>query len=334
MDRVKYQKILESIIIPDGIGHEDMMTALRPLNIALMQLIPERLYKYRNCSGKHISAFEDDELWMSTSDLFNDPFDTLIQFDESKIRSAFDAVMQPGIQDAMMRYLADGGKIAEPVNHLVSSSDIEDMRGKAREILSLGKVFDPTEEQMVSMLIFRESILSLLPKIAQRFSSVLSFSEKIDSILMWSHYSSNHTGFALGYDLRSLLLPNDKNLGLYPVVYSEKRYNAEEFLLYLFGSMMQAPVHNTDLMSSIKLLLYKSLDWQYEQEWRIIKSNAFNLFEGNSEPISLNPNSIYYGCRIAQEDYNKLHEIALRKGIEEHSMTLDNASDEYRLRVC
>lgn len=333
MDRVKFQKILESIIIPDGMGQEDVMVALRPLNIALMQLIPERVYKYRRCSDDHISAFEDDELWMSTSDLFNDPFDTLIQFDECKIRSAFDAVIQPGTQETMMRYIADGGKIAEPINHLVNSSDIEDMRVKAEEILSQGKVFAPTEEQMVSLLIQREVYLNLLPKIVQRFSSVLCFSEKIDSILMWSHYSCNHTGFALGYDLRSLLLPNDKSLGLYPVVYSETRYNAEDFLLYLFGSLMQAPVHNTDMMSSIKLLLYKSLDWQYEQEWRIIKNNSSNLFESYSEAISLKPNSIYYGSCIDKEDYNKLHEIALRKGIEEHSMTLDNASDEYRMRV-
>lgn len=333
MDRLKYQEILESIKISEGMSQEDMLVTMRPLNIALLQMIPERLYKYRNCSDNHISAFEKDEVWLSTSDLFNDPFDTLIQYDEVNIRSAFDAVMQPGIPEAMMRYMADGGKIAEPVDHLMNSADIEDMRNKAAEILSHGKVFAPTEEQMVSLLIQREAYLNLLPKIAQRFSSVVCFSEKIDSILMWSHYSYNHTGFALGYDLRPLLLPNDKNLGLYPVIYSDKRYNAEEYLLYLFGSLMQAPVHNVDLMSSIKLLLYKSLDWQYEQEWRVIKSVASNLFVGHSEPISLKPNSIYYGCRISQDDYQKLHEIALQKGIEEYFMTLDNASDEYKMNV-
>lgn len=333
MDRLKYQEILESIKIPEGMSQEEMLVIMRPLNIALLQLIPERLYKYRSCCDNHISAFENDELWMSTSDLFNDPFDTLIQYDEEKIRSAFDAVLQPGIAEAMMRYMADGRKIVDPVDHLMNSTDIEDMRVKAAEILSQGKVFAPTEEQMVSLLIQREAYLNLLPKIAQRFSSVVCLSEKIDSILMWSHYSYNHTGFALGYDLRPLLLPNDKNLGLYPVIYSDKRYNAEEYLLYLFGSLMQAPVHNVDLMSSIKLLLYKSLDWQYEQEWRVIKSVATNLFVGHSLPISLKPNSIYYGCRISQDDYQKLHEISLQKGIEEYSMTLDNASDQYKMNV-
>ena len=150
---------------------------------------------------------------------------------------------------------------------------------------------------------------------------------------MWSHYSYNHTGFALGYDLRSLLLPNDNNLGLFPVVYGEKRYNAEEFLLYIFGSLMLLPMKEADKMSSIKLLLYKSLEWQYEQEWRIIKSDASNLLKGHSEPITLKPNSIYYGCHISQENLQRLHEIALGKNLEEHFMKLDNASDEYIMKV-
>lgn len=93
MDRIKYQEVLESIKIPDGMTQEEMVDALKPLNIALLQMIPKRLYKYRSCKDEHISAFEKDELWLSTSDLFNDPFDTLIQYDEGKIRSAFDCIL-------------------------------------------------------------------------------------------------------------------------------------------------------------------------------------------------------------------------------------------------
>lgn len=333
MDRIKFQEILESIKIPDGMSQEDMLKVLKPLNIALMQMIPDRLYKYRSCEDKHISAFEKDELWLSTSDLFNDPFDTLIQYDEEKIRSAFDCILQPDIFDARPNHIAAGGEMAEPINHLVDPKEIDNLRVKAVEAMALGKKFMPSEEQMIQFIIHQEVYLTLLPKIAQRFLSVACLSEKIDSILMWSHYSYNHTGFVLGYDLRPLLLPNERNVGLYPVVYSDKRYNAEEFLLYLFGSLMQLPIKEADKMSSIKLLLYKSLEWQYEREWRVIKTNTFNLFEGHSEPINLKPNSIYYGCHISQDNYQRLHEIALSKKLEEHFMKLDNASDEYIMKV-
>ncbi|MBQ0089249.1 MAG: DUF2971 domain-containing protein [Prevotellaceae bacterium] len=332
MDRHKYQEILESIQIPEGMTQEEMLNVLKPLNIALLQMIPERLYKYRSCEGNHIFAFEKDELWLSTSDLFNDPFDTLIQYDEDKIRTAFDCALQPDIFNAMLNHIVADGEMAEPVNPLVDSAKNENMRVKIIEAMSHAKNFMPSEEQKVQLIIQKEANLTLLPKIAQRFSSVACFSEKIDSILLWSHYSYNHTGFALGYDLRPLLLPNEKNVGLFPVIYSKKRYNAEQYFLYLFGSLMQIPVKNADLMSSIKLLLYKSNEWQYEQEWRLIKSEASNLFEGHSKPVGLKPNSIYYGCHISQENYQRLHEIALRKNLEEHFMKLDNASDEYRMR--
>lgn len=58
MDRIKYQEVLESIKIPDGMTQEEMLNALKPLNIALLQMIPKRLYKYRSCKDEHISAFE------------------------------------------------------------------------------------------------------------------------------------------------------------------------------------------------------------------------------------------------------------------------------------
>ena len=71
-------------------------------------------------------------------------------------------------------------------------------------------------------------------------------------------------------------------------------------------------------------------------EWKGVAYNecdVSNLFEGHSEPITLKPNSIYYGCQISQENYQRIHEIALRKNLEEHFMKLDNASDEYRMRM-
>ena len=217
MDRIKFQKILESLKISDGMTQEKILNVLKPLNIAILEMLPKRLYKYRSCKEEHISAFEKDELWLSTSDLFNDPFDTLIQYDEDKIRSAFDCILLPDIFNAMLSHIAAGGKIAEPLNHLVDPAEIEKMRVEAVKALSLKKKIMPSEEQMIKLIIQIEAYLTLLPKIAQRLSTVVCFSEKIDSVLMWSHYSYNHTGFALGYDLNPLLLPNDKNVGLYIV---------------------------------------------------------------------------------------------------------------------
>lgn len=333
MERKVFQDILESVKIPEGTSAEDLQRLVLPLNKALVQMAPDRLFKYRSCCGNHISAFEKDEVWMSTSDLFNDPFDTLIQFDEKELRAACDVMSNPEIVKAMTQYFAEGGQIAPQINHLVDQNELASMRHMAADALEKSMIKPIAAEQMNVLKLMMEFYIALLPQVVQRFSTAVCFSERVDSILMWSHYADNHKGFALGYDLRPYLLPNSDNLGLFPVVYSEKRYDAREFLYWLLCSLLKIPAHNQDIMSSIKLLLYKSPDWAYEQEWRLIKSVQKDLFNGRAEPVIIRPNSIYYGCRIPQDKYSELHEIALEKGLTEHFMVVDNAADEYKMRV-
>ncbi len=65
---------------------------------------------------------------------------------------------------------------------------------------------------------------------------------------------------------------------MYPVIYSNERYDAthiaEDLILLLLAVDMR--VENScdfskyDLLKDLKLSLYKSKDWEYEREWRLI----------------------------------------------------------------
>lgn len=57
---------------------------------------------------------------------------------------------------------------------------------------------------------------------------------------------------------------------------------------------------------------------------------AFRREDNGEDVLS---GDIYYGCRIPQDKYSELHEIALEKGLAEHFMVVENAADEYRMRV-
>lgn len=333
MDRKAFQEILESIKIPEGIATEDLQRLILPLNTALMRMAPERLFKYRSCCDNHIAAFKRDEVWMSTSDLFNDPFDTLIQFEVNELRSACNAMSNPEIFKTMTHYLAGGGQIAPQIAHIVGEDAMREIRVMATDNQANGTTMQVSLEQMNTLKIIVEFYIAILPQVVQRLSTVVCFSERVDSILMWSHYADNHQGFVLGYDLRPYLLPNANNFGLFPVVYGEKRYDASEFLYWLLSSLLKMPAHNQDMMSSIKMLLYKSTEWAYEKEWRLINSAQKDLFAGRNEPVIIKPNSIYYGCRIPQDKYMILHETAMGKGLEEHHMGIDNASNSYKMVV-
>lgn len=109
---------------------------------------------------------------------------------------------------------------------------------------------------------------------------VACFSERNNSMLMWSHYAEQHTGLCVGYRLDELI----KKYNIFPVIYNNQMpqisdiSNADEGILY-------------------KSILTKCEDWSYEKEWRIIDIDKSK--EGcNGKLISFEkPVSIYMGVR-------------------------------------
>lgn len=89
---------------------------------------------------------------------------------------------------------------------------------------------------------------------------VLCLSETCSNILMWSHYANNHEGICLEYDVNELSLHND----IAPVIYSDE----------IVTFKTKKPTRG----EFSKLFYTKLKDWQYEREWRIIKTqNAYRL---------------------------------------------------------
>jgi hypothetical protein len=88
---------------------------------------------------------------------------------------------------------------------------------------------------------------------------VLSLSETPDGLLMWAHYGQDHRGAALGLTLQSCLLPNNPH-GEALVWLDNVKYGREKIDFI----KDRAPIWTT--------LLHKSEEWQYEKEWRIIRS--------------------------------------------------------------
>ncbi len=333
MNRQEFKDILDSITIPEECDKKQMSQDLRPLNVALLQMIPERLYKYRACCPNHINAFKKDEVWMSTSDLFNDPFDTLIQCDSQEILNAFNVIDNPQLLQGIAMYVADGGFIPEPLNGMLSDEDKKATQNMAEHFL-INKNYKNLDTESLQQLKSQATIvLSILSTIIQHVSTSACFSEDIKSVLMWSHYSEYHQGFALGYDLRPFLLPNKENLGLFPVVYSEQRYNATQYFCYWIGKLMKLPLKNQDTLAHIKLLLHKSKEWNYEKEWRLINGQNKNVFNKNAEPRIIRPNSIYYGCHISEDNRKQLHEISIEKNLQEYQMRIDDSSMIYEVKA-
>lgn len=57
----------------------------------------------------------------------------------------------------------------------------------------------------------------------KQMSAVACFSEAINSIIMWSHYTQNHEGFALEYDFNVLTEVMRTHSYVFPVIYGNIR---------------------------------------------------------------------------------------------------------------
>lgn len=80
---------------------------------------------------------------------------------------------------------------------------------------------------------------------------VISFTEAIDNIIMWSHYADAHKGMAIGFDPKHEFFKE-----LERIRYTTQRPNLRKEFSTFWGPE----------------LFFKSDQWIYEKEWRIIKS--------------------------------------------------------------
>ena len=310
---------------------------LTPLNKAIKELKPIKLFRYRTVNDDNIDAFKSDSIYTVTADMFNDPYDSLFQYDLNQVESiirktanvdflrVIQAIFKSGNFNADILRCFPNGELNVALENLCKtdlsdSEDINDRLGNmASGIITLIKAISPIVETQI-----RNAI------------TYACFSERVDSITMWSHYTNCHKGFALGYsnDMLSFEQMNMLRCGLFPVIYSESRYNGSSLFAWAIYNVFGWQMIEPDKLASIKAGLNKSTDWSYENEWRLICTVPQQERSSSKvTPITIHPSEIYYGTRISKEDKALLHSIAVDKNLTEFDMSIDNASEHYQMMV-
>ena len=135
------------------------------------------------------------------------------------------------------------------------------------------------EEYKRRLISLIETYFPILAEATKRFSTIACFCESVQSVLMWSHYASSHTGFALEYNFRPTLKNPIKNVVIAPVIYQDHRIDISSYLVWAFLIIWGVRTTNPDMLASIKNALYKSMDWAYEKEWRLIDCSLDSLLD-------------------------------------------------------
>ena len=140
---------------------------------------------------------------------------------------------------------------------------------------------------------------------------VSCFSKTNDSILMWSHYGDKHRGVCIEFEVD----PKD----YVEVEYSKRRrqIDLKGITAITLGHDFigeEANADNPAIKKSLtKLLTTKSVDWEYESEYRTIRSSkeedGRTIFKKDKKYFLKMPEikRVFVGCRFDKNNLEELH---------------------------
>lgn len=188
--------------------------------------MPDRLFHYQRFVEAHlVSLLVNHKIKLSRADAFNDPWDCRVHY---QLPSTDDE------RNRVLRWLTEMHR-----KHHPSVSEAQ------RALLAHSFRSNPVK--------LNEAIVEIEKRMYATISEqyrVYCLSEKVDSALMWAHYTGSHKGICLEFD--ATIAPFTRATGATPVEYRR------EYPAY-------------DLVSTgYEPLVTKSADWAYEAEWRLI----------------------------------------------------------------
>ncbi len=285
--------------------------------------MPKYFYRYRPVNMKSIEALRYNKMYFSTSNYYDDPFDTFIHVDLRGMQNFF-----AGIKSDV-----NAAKKAEPL---------------IRRFLGMVQV-SPTDDEMTGLLSALENIMTneaFVTFCMDYFRNIrneikkdtwsVCFSENGFNETLWLKYAEQHKGFALRYDMK-----NDDNLlcgkqnkclqcgiakygtALYPVYYSNEKYDATRFAQYMAICMMLQKSGNIAFLQQVDSL-FGSLVWEreritsikkachkYDEEWRMIVP-YYMTGKVMREWI---PDAVILGLRMENDERDLITDIAKQAGI-------------------
>jgi len=194
---------------------------------------PDVIYKYRNWKDEHHkNLLIKNELYSATPGSLNDPFDCRI------FKNYIKAL-----------------ETEESKENYISASLLRNSKYFLENNISIGEAESRLRERIADSLHYQIRGEYTHENLSNKFVGIICFSEVWNSILMWTHYSDSHKGYCVGFDEKRLRLFQDGRLQR--VNYSNDYPEID-------------PLVETKNSAEIKYF-YKSDEWKYEQEIRLMK---------------------------------------------------------------
>lgn len=289
----------------------------------------DSIYRFRQVNTNSISSFMKDEMYASTPDQFNDPYDALFNYDPERLYSLV-------INDSACLELLAKDMLFE-IGKENTDANIDDIRQMIKS--SKSEILKELNNLVLNVLL-----------ILRRQMVIACFCTSNTKEIMWSHYTDYGKGFVLEYDKDDVVNAFDKYMnkylennktdfsnvnsskvyGLKQVDYNSTRFDGtniafakikeqlEENEMFRNGSLRPRKYDwEEDEFNSF--VLYKAKSWEYEDELRLILPNH-DLDKTFSKIGIIKPKAVYLGEFISFNDEYTICCIAKTKGIPIYKM--------------
>lgn len=275
----------------------------------------EFFYKYLTAETA-LKILENRTLRYSSPVLFNDPFDT-----QTRVGYGFEMVdFMEAFTDELYRLAHDE---QEPIGNDNNALFRDIKAWWHKTIKSSDKMPRDVFKQKIRELV--EAAVNWSTQYFQdtnswwrsfvKASRVFCVAEDPDNLLMWAHYSKDHTGLVIQFKClleldTPLCVARQVNYVENPPIIAV----LDKYIKYITG---QATLDN-DLLF-FNMILSKSIHWKYENEWRVFippvdMENPIVPLDSNGEEIldSLirfypqEIHSVYFGCRMNVKSTQKI----------------------------
>lgn len=217
------------------------------------------LYKFHQINKFLYQLLIDNNLWFSDPREFNDPFD---------MRFFSNVIMSPDKKENMYNEMIKNVQQEYP---FLKEDEIKGFITETAEQLDLDKNYN-----------------TILLQMSTKFG-ICCFSETVDNILMWSHYTDGHKGLCLEFDFEHL-----------------SKIEKSWLIKVKYSNDFPIVNGNEDLE---KAFTTKSSCWYYEKEFRILASTQ-GLLKFPKEALK----SIIFGAKSEESEINRIIKLVNQSG--------------------
>ena len=305
--------------------HDDSEESMNSLRAA--SAWPKQLCRFRSVTEHSLQQLNENKMFFSSANFYDDPFDTYFYTNVKQFMPFYE----------MMRKALDDGNV-DTINTL---RQLATTVGLNPDVFVSG-LFNGS----LDFPILQGKMTDVRSFIQKGLYSIC-FCEDPYNETLWLKYAANYSGFVQIYDMedQNTFLCGKEDVckncisekirpNIYPVYYSDKRYDATK---YAFGVLVLDGIRrqSNPALAALDKYIYSALMWEperislikkkcheYDQEWRMLHP----IMSDQRPCIKMKPCKVIIGLRTTDEDSKQIIIAAKNAGIKDiHKLFINDA---------